>query len=888
MMAPGILTLRKYQVEAIDAVLDAYGRALKRPAVVLPTGSGKGHPAHTEVPTPDGVRKWGDLRAGDHVFGSDGRPTEVLEVYRRGVLATFDVTFSDGSSVQVDGDHLWSVRDAMFRRTTRESRTMSTMEIMREGLRFGRARRFSIPLTLPVSRPAATLPIDPYTLGALIGNGSLAGVGTQLTTPDPEVIARVRRAHPANKIADVTPGVCARYSLPGLTKAVRELGLDVLSADKHIPAAYLEAPVADRVALLQGLMDTDGSSRAGGRRSVLYSTTSVRLASDMVELVTSLGGTASPHWTERVRPGRPVSVECMINILLPEEVPAFHSGRKVRPEVPRRVFPPRRAIVSITPAGDQEITCIRVAAADRLYLVTRHHLITHNTVIFSHLAKTWNATRPGKVVILVHRDELVNQTVDKLHAVAPMLTAGVVKGSRNEIDADVIVASVQTLTKPARLFPLLDKVGLVIVDECHHAAAATYRRVLEEFGCFDPPNTGQGAVAVGFTATMSRADSRSLGEVWEEVVYTKDILDMIALGYLADVRGKLVTVDGMSLEDVKRSRGDYQASSLSDILQTSGAITAVADAYLEHAKGLRTILFAPTVESARLFSTALEERGVRSAVVWGAMGEDLRRRTLRQFDAGEFDVICNCMVLTEGFDSPAASCAVIARPTTSAALYVQMVGRVLRPYPGKDQALVLDVAGASQMHDLATIADLSTRRIPEIVEGESITEAAERAIRQGALDLSGDVAVSDVELFRRSRSLWRQTYAGCWFISTKTRILFIWPEDGGTFKVGLRSASGASGGFAQHGLDLTTAMSWAEQQAEELDSSAMRLTTRDAAWRRKGGQPTARQIDMATGLGLDVTGKDKAGVSDMIDIHLTSSMLDRAFRNVMARLEASA
>lgn len=513
------------------------------------------------------------------------------------------------------------------------------------------------------------------------------------------------------------------------------------------------------------------------------------------------------------------------------------------------------------------------------------------TVIFSHLAKTWNATRDGKIVILVHRDELVTQAVDKLRKAAPMLTAGVVKGARNELDTDVIVASVQTLAKPARLFPLLDKVGLVIVDECHHAAATSYMTILEEFGCFRTDGTG--AVAVGFTATMSRADSRALADVWEEVVYTRDILDMIALGYLSDVKGKLVTIDGMSLEDVKKSRGDYAASSLSDMLQTSGAITAVADAYLEHAKGRSALLFAPTVEAAELFSTAFLERGVTSAVVWGSMPEADRRRTLRRFDDGEIDVLCNCMVLTEGYDSPRAEVAIIARPTTSAALYVQMVGRVLRTFPGKDMALVLDVAGASQIHGLATLSDLTTQRVAEIVEGESLREAAERAIREGALDLSGDVSARDVDLFQRSRSVWLQTYAGCWFIPVKDHVFFIWPEPtGDTFSVGVRPTrprpGEGNGRFVQTGLDLSAAMSWASQDAEEMDSNPrFSAASRDASWRTRRQPPSEGQTGMASGMGLDITDKTKAEVSDMISVHIASSMLDRAFRNAKAKREAA-
>lgn len=513
------------------------------------------------------------------------------------------------------------------------------------------------------------------------------------------------------------------------------------------------------------------------------------------------------------------------------------------------------------------------------------------TVIFSHLARRWVQDHTGlgrgprKVVILVHRDELVTQTVNKLHAVAPVLAVGVVKGTRNELDADVIVASVQTLRKPARLFPLLGKVGLVIVDECHHATAVSYRTIMEDLGCFAALD-GPGAVAVGFTATMSRADKAALGDVWDEVVHSLGILDLVMDPgrYLVEPRGRMVTVDGMSLEEVKRSRGDYQAGSLSDLLISSGAIAAVADACVEHDKDRPTVLFAPTVESAELFTAALNERGIRAATVWGAMGEERRRDTLRRFDAGELDALCNCMVLTEGWDSPRCSKVVVARPTLSAALYIQMVGRGLRPYPGKEDALVLDVVGASQMHALATLADLDSR-VPEMLPGESLTEAVERAVREGALELTGDVSHREVDLFHRSASVWLKTYAGCLFIPAGNHTVFLWPEyEGDTYKVAIRPNKGKGGRYAHEGLPLAVAMSWAEQEAQELENgSGMSVSGRSASWRKKRQDPTDGQLSWASSFGLDTTGKTRVEVSDMISIHVASSMIDRAYTNVMKK-----
>jgi superfamily II DNA or RNA helicase len=250
----------------------------------------------------------------------------------------------------------------------------------------------------------------------------------------------------------------------------------------------------------------------------------------------------------------------------------------------------------------------------------------------------------------------------------------------------------------------------VIVDECHHAAATTYRKILEHYGAFAEYPSNESLVA-GFTATLARGDKLSLADVWQSVAYRKDIAFMIRAGYLLDLTGRRVEVDDLDLKNVKRSGGDYQAASLGEAMTASLAPEIVARAYLEHASDRSGVLFAPTVSAAQAFAGALDDLGVKTEVVHGGMPVTERRAIIARFEAGVTQVISNCMVLTEGFDSRRASCVVIARPTRSAPLYQQMVGRALRPYPGQTQALVLDVVGASQVHGLASLIDLSEKPI---------------------------------------------------------------------------------------------------------------------------------------------------------------------------------
>jgi superfamily II DNA or RNA helicase len=524
------------------------------------------------------------------------------------------------------------------------------------------------------------------------------------------------------------------------------------------------------------------------------------------------------------------------------------------------------------------------------------------TVQFAHLANLWmdpdyahvRAGLPARVLILVHRDELVTQAVDKLRQVAPGVPVGVVKGPQNDIYADIIVASVQTIMREHRLDQLMPT-GLVIVDECHHASALGYRAVMERLGCYpSEENPAVGAVAVGFTATMARGDGQGLGDVWQEVVFRLDILDLIEQGHLVDVAGRRVTVDGLTLENVAQRGGDYAPTSLSEALMSADAMRVTADAYVKYAKDRSGIVFVPNVEAVHAFVDEFNTRGLTTTAIWGAMPADRRREALEAFKAGRIQVLVNCAVLTEGFDAPIASCAVIARPTLSAALYVQMVGRVLRPYPGKDDALVLDVAGASEMHQLATLADLSSRRLDEVAEGESLTAAVRREREAGNPRLADYVVDSyEVDLFRRSEALWLQTKAGVWFTTARDnsvedpnardQIYFLWPgSEPDLYRVGKRPTHVKGGTWIAEDVPFNVAQEWAEQAALEDDAAnkadgGPSLALKNASWRKGRTPATDDQKTKLTCLG--VTPRDgitKREASDLISIELASRVLDQA------------
>lgn len=519
------------------------------------------------------------------------------------------------------------------------------------------------------------------------------------------------------------------------------------------------------------------------------------------------------------------------------------------------------------------------------------------TVVFSHLIQQTLQRERGRAAVLVHREELAEQARAKLHSVAPDLRVGIVKAERNEIDADVLVCSVPTLANVRRLTQV-PPLSLVVPDECHHAVAETWTNALKYFGSYD------GLPTVGFTATLTRGDSRHLGDVWQSVAYQMDILDLIP-NYLVDVKGYRVHVAELDLDAVKRSRGDLQAGDLGRALADADTGEAIARAVRKYAADRQTVVFAPTVDTAYAFAEALQDEGFTAETIEGFTTTEERQAIFERFRTGQTQILTNCMVLTEGWDAPWASCAVIARPTTNAGLYVQMVGRVLRKWPDKDDALVLDVVGASTRNRLASLADLTQSKELEVDEGESLVEA-ERSSRktedghwvaEPRRDSHGEILHTEIDLFGQSKSVWLKTHQGTFFISTRKWIFFLWPEGNGLWTVGKRPTRG--GGTADRvltGAEQGYAMAWAETLAAEEDRieglgtiNGGLLTSRSASWRKRQ-EPSVAQIGMATSIGIpqaELVGRTKAEVSDLISIRKASVLLDdprKARRNRRAKV----
>jgi superfamily II DNA or RNA helicase len=384
------------------------------------------------------------------------------------------------------------------------------------------------------------------------------------------------------------------------------------------------------------------------------------------------------------------------------------------------------------------------------------------TLVFSEVI----CRRGGRALVVAHRDELIAQAEEKLilSGIDPA-SIGRVKAKRDEVSSPVVLASMQTLARKPRRDRLIAsqrEAGIfqtVVIDEAHHVPAKSYLDLLDALDTA-ADELGDGPLVLGVTATPNRL---GVDEVFGSPIFSRDLVDMIAEGWLADLRGRRIGID-LNLGDVRRSRGDYAEADLAIALGDAGAPVAVADGWLEHGEDRPTIVFTAGVSLAYETAEAFRDRDVEAEAIDGEMPLDDRRAVLDRFRSGETKVVVNCSILTEGVDLPATSCIVVARPTLSSILFAQMIGRGTRRVPGKDDCLILDVVGATDRHSLSALerneaVSLESLAGVKLEEGGSLLEAAladqpRRERLAALLGVHGQLVAEDVDLFGRRRLRW--------------------------------------------------------------------------------------------------------------------------------------
>lgn len=372
------------------------------------------------------------------------------------------------------------------------------------------------------------------------------------------------------------------------------------------------------------------------------------------------------------------------------------------------------------------------------------------TIVFAKISEDC-VKRGERVLILAHRGELLEQAADKIHK-ACNLNCAVEKAEETSLGSfwRITVGSVQTLMRESRLARFLpDYFDTIIIDEAHHAVSDSYQRILQHFS---------GAKVLGVTATPDRGDMKNLGQVFDSLAYEYTLPRAIREGYLCPIKALTIPLD-LDLTGVSVQAGDFRAADLDTALDPY--LYQIADEMLRNCSDRKTVVFLPLVKTSQKFRDILNQRGFHAAEVNGN-SED-RAEILRDFDDGKYNVLCNSMLLTEGWDCPSVDCVIVLRPTKVRGLYCQMVGRGTRLSPGKKDLLLLDFLWHTQRHELCRpahliceteeVAQKMTANLAESGCAMDITEAEVQAESDVVAQREESLAKQLSEMRKRKRAL---------------------------------------------------------------------------------------------------------------------------------------
>jgi superfamily II DNA or RNA helicase len=378
---------------------------------------------------------------------------------------------------------------------------------------------------------------------------------------------------------------------------------------------------------------------------------------------------------------------------------------------------------------------------------------------------------PRRALVIAHREELIFQARDKIERVTG-LKADVEMGEYRAEGglfgmARVVVSTIQTQCsggdgggRMAKFDP--SQFGLLIIDEAHHATSPSYRRVIDYY------RSNQALKVLGVTATPDRADEEALGQVFQSVAFDYEVLDAIHDGWLVPIEQQMVHVEGLDYSSIRTTAGDLNGGDLAAVLEAEKNLQQMASASVSIIGNRRALVFTASVKAAEM-TAEIFNRHREGMATWvcGETDREERRRRLADFAAGKWQVVCNCGVLTEGFDDPGVEVIIMGRPTKSRSLYSQMVGRSTRPLPGvvdgpetpearraaiaasaKPSCLVVDFVGNAGKHKLVTSADILGGKVSE--------EALERAVKRvstagGPVNMTEALDEAEAELREQKR-----------------------------------------------------------------------------------------------------------------------------------------
>lgn len=742
------MPLRPYQIESLQASRERYDAGVQRQLIQLPTGTGKCLAKGTPVLLFDGtIKPVEEIVVGDILMGPDSLPRNVLGL-GHGYSNLYKVTPVKGDSYTVNDAHILSlyitpegyVYPSELRRFVdipiqTYLKSSATFKHRAKGYRAG------------VEFTEKTCPIDPFCLGLWLGDGHTNRPSlTTMDEPMKEIWLNlaadfnlsIRTEEQINNASNVyhavaLPKDCGRGKKPnGISNILSTLG--VLN-NKHVPLPYKANSRTTRIELLSGYLAADGHlSYSGGFE---FTSISEVLANDIAFVARSLGLACYVKKTKKRCQTGAIGVYYRgyisgdVSILDPRLTRKQANPRKQKKNV-------LVTGITVTPSGFGEYFGFELDGDGRFLL--GDFTVTHNTAVFANLKP--HHVFQNKMLVLVHREELAQQAADKILHWNPTYKVGIEMADRVSSNSDdVVVGSVQTLgikssNRLAKFKP--NEFDAVVADEAHHAIAPTWQTVFEHFGLLERPSgigTIHKGLLLGVTATPNRGDGQGLGQVFDEIVYRMSILDAIRDGWLVDVRGFKVRTD-TDISGVGTRAGDFSVGQLENAVNVDSRNHLIVQNWMVRGEDRQTIAFCVDIAHAKRLAEVFKLYGVAAEAVWG--NDPDRREKLKWHRAGGLKVLTNCGVLTEGYDDWRIGCIIMARPTKSQLLFVQMAGRGTRIQEDihnlnearakgltikKEDCILLDVVDNTGKHSLVTLASLFGLGFNTDLKGKTITYA---------------------------------------------------------------------------------------------------------------------------------------------------------------------
>jgi DNA repair protein RadD len=707
-----MLTLRPYQQAAITSIYGYFQKKKGNPLVVMPTGC---HAAGTQILMFDGSTKpVEDVVVGDVLMGPDSKPRNVLRL-ARGVEPLYRITPKKGEAFVVNEGHVLSLQTTNEGKPHACTTTGKEIDNITVGDWLKRSKSWKHLRKLrrtAVEFPGlGELPLDPWCVGVLLGDGCVVS-GVSICNPDFEVLREFEERmvglglnlrwsqKPNNKAYDAffTDPLANSCRPNRVTAILRDLGMAGCRADaKFVPDVYKRGSRQARLEVLAGLIDTDGHYDG---KLFDFISKSRRLAEDVVFIALSLGlfakvkecrkgcqtGAVGTYWR--------VSISGDIDVV-PTRVPRKQAAPRCQKKNPLVTG------FDVEPIGNGAFYGFTLDG-DHLYLTSDfvvHHNSGKSIVIGSFVEEVLKAWPDQRILIVTHVRELIAQNHAEMIGLWPEAPAGIYSAGlgKREARAQILFAGIQSIHRRAVEIGHTD---LVLIDEAHLIpgnSSTIYRRFLDALTRINPA-----LKVIGLTATPFRVDSGMLHEgknaLFTDIAFEAPVRDLIDAGYLSPLVSKQPATR-LDVSKIGTRAGDFIQRDLASAVDKEAITRAAVSEIIEHGRDRKSWLaFCSGVEHARHVAEEFGRQGIICRTIFGDTPKEERDAIIAAFKRGEIRALASMGVLTTGFNAPAVDLIVLLRPTKSAGLYLQMVGRGTRLAPGKENCLVLDFAGNVRRH----------------------------------------------------------------------------------------------------------------------------------------------------------------------------------------------